>query len=275
MMETSGVSNCDLCPFYGESAEALHYHKAKCHSNFFGHRDASSAASMLPLPPGFPAFPGLFNAAVQSQHHGDPTAAYHHYGQTAGAQQALQQAHQQQQQAVVQAAHHQLQARFGAESVKIPGSLGTVASNAGANTHHPPTTLPSSSSLQQVQQAQAAQAQAAQQAAAAAAAAQQQQHHEHLQRQRQVEAERLQQETQRLQEFSKEFSNLQDQHSAISRNTVVGGPQPGPLRHHQPNEQVRIVVTIIFISSLFGKWKRYKQIIKHILPKSLRISCAL
>ena len=247
MMETSGVSNCDLCPFYGESAEALHYHKAKCHSNFFGHRDASSAASMLPLPPGFPAFPGLFNAAVQSQHHGDPTVAYHHYGQTAGAQQALQQAHQQQQQAVVQAAHHQLQARFGAESVKIPGSLGTVASNAGANTHHPPTTLPSSSSLQQVQQAQAAQAQAAQQAAAAAAAAQQQQHHEHLQRQRQVEAERLQQETQRLQEFSKEFSNLQDQHSSISRNTVIGGPQPGPLRHHQPNEQVRIFVTIIVV----------------------------
>lgn len=242
-METSGVNNCDLCPFYGESGEALHYHKAKCHGNFFGHREASSAASMLPLPPGFPAFPGLFNAAVQSQHHGDPASAYHQhistYNQTAGAQQALQQAHQQQQQAVVQAAHHQLQARFGAESVKIPGSLGAVASNAVTNTHHPATTLPSSSSLH-VQQAQAAQAQAAQQAAAAAA--QQQQHHEQLQRQRQAEAEqRLQQETQRLQEFSKEFSNLQDHHSSV-RNPALGGHQPtaAPLRHpHQNNEQVQ------------------------------------
>ena len=251
-METSGVNNCELCPFYGESAEALHYHKVKCHGNFFGHRDASSAASMLPLPPGFPAFPGLFNAAVQSQHHGDPASAYHQhistYNQTAGAQQALQQAHQQQQQAVVQAAHHQLQARFGTESVKIPGaSLGAVASNSITNTHHPPTSLPSSSSLH-VQQAQAAQAQAAQaQAAAAAAAAQQQQaqHHEQLQRQRQVEAEqRLQQETQqRLQEFSKEFSNLQDHHSTIRNNPALGGGhQPTiPIRHpQQNNDQVRI-----------------------------------
>ena len=243
-METSGVNNCDLCPFYGESGEALHYHKAKCHGNFFSHRDASSAASMLPLPPGFPAFPGLFNAAVQSQHHGDPASAYHQhissYNQTAGAQQALQQAHQQQQQAVVQAAHHQLQARFGADSVKIPGSLGTVASNAVTNTHHPPTSLPSSSSLH-TQQAQAAQAQAAQQAAAAAAAAQQQQqHHEHLQRQRQVEAEqRLQQETQRLQEFSKEFSSLQDHHSAVRNPAITAGHPSEPLRHHhgQPNNE--------------------------------------
>merc|ERR1712223_1383880 len=167
------------------------------------------------------------NAAVQSQHHGDPASAYHQhistYNQTAGAQQALQQAHQQQQQAVVQAAHHQLQARFGAESVKIPGaSLGAVASNSITNTHHPPTSLPSSSSLH-VQQAQAAQAQAAQaQAAAAAAAAQQQQ--------------------QRLQEFSKEFSNLQDHHSTIRNNPALGGGhQPAvPIRHpQQNNDQVQ------------------------------------
>ena len=253
-METSGVNNCDLCPFYGDSGEALHYHKAKCHGNaFFGHRDASSAASMLPLPPGFPAFPGLFNAAVQSQHHADPTSAYHQhistYNQTAGAQQALQQAHQQQQQAAVQAAHHQLQARFGADSVKIPGSLGTaVASNAVAtNPHHPtPTSLPSSSSIH----AQQAQAQAAQQAAAAAAAAQQQQqqHHEQLQRQRQVEAEqRLQQETQRLQEFSKEFSNLQDHHSGVRNpGALAVHPSAAPLRHqHQNNEQVRQLKNIL------------------------------
>ena len=261
-METSGVNNCDLCPFYGESGEALHYHKAKCHGNFFGHRDASSAASMLPLPPGFPAFPGLFNAAVQSQHHGDPASAYHQhistYNQTAGAQQALQQAHQQQQQAVVQAAHHQLQARFGADSVKIPGSLGSVASNAVTNTHHPSASLPSSSSLH-VQQAQAAQAQAAQQAAAAAAAAQQQQHHEQIQRQRQAEAEqRLQQETQRLQEFSKEFSGLQDHHSTNNRNPGLGGPiQTAPLRHlHQNNDQVTAYENYkVTFSKMFGNGK--------------------
>ena len=125
-METSGVNNCDLCPFYGESGEALHYHKAKCHGNFFGHRDPSSAASMLPLPPGFPAFPGLFNAAVQSQHHGDPASAYHQhistYNQTAGAQQALQQAHQQQQQPQQQEQKQQQQKNNRKETEKINGT---------------------------------------------------------------------------------------------------------------------------------------------------------
>ena len=127
--------------------------------------------------------------------------------------------------------------------------MGTaVASNTVAtNPHHPtPTSLPSSSSIH----AQQAQAQAAQQAAAAAAAAQQQQqqHHEQLQRQRQVEAEQhLQQETQRLQEFSKEFSNLQDHHSGVRNpGALAGHPSVAPLRHqHQNNEQVRQLKNIL------------------------------
>jgi len=53
----------------------------------------------------------------------------------------------------------------------------------------------------------------------------------------------LQQETQqRLQEFSKEFSNLQDHHSTIRNNPALGGGHQSsvPIRHpQQNNDQVQ------------------------------------